>query len=624
MIFSKKTPREIINQYKLFYIPYYQREYVWEGRNNSDSRTTYNKFILDIANEYFENPSSKYFIGNLAFNYTNITEVVDGQQRITTLVLLLCILADNFCSEKIKMFNQSVVYDNSSNFIIQEEQYLTNEIEGTLSYKKYPGTDYKIELDKAVSRTIDLINRYYGNKSVPEFDGLYSYILDNVEAIIIEFNHSKDALRYFLNINSFSIKLTPDEIFLTILSQALKISRNNSTIYDLKKQLISITNRFEKIKTNDMIKIFLNSYYKNDKDINEINSLDVGKWMAYFHYDVYSQFPEANSFCINFIQYLIDIEKILTHFQAKNHPLDRRSPIFLTYSLLKYQNYDDLVQILLVLFKNRHNYSNANIFDTSKNISITILEDLAKRINLTIIHNYLRDSTSRLDLLHSNIEIDYISKQPILSIQEIIMNIKASVNNIFSLTYMRDPQSNPKPQLKDKSRTILVVLALQQSLLSFKVDNTNSFFAYVDYIINSGNFTIEHLYSIKEYSDNSRKDNWINYKNKFKNSQDFDNVRALFENLTLLNKSSNSSANDSMIYDKFVKYKNAHDIFGYGDEFLVQSLVDGSNYYLNPKILSLVLPERKLTNVKQNTWEHSITNRPFIIKLIEMALDELN
>lgn len=102
MNYSKKTFKEIIEEYLVFHIPYYQRDYVWEGKKNQDSRATYNKFILDIANEFFENPSARYFIGNIALNKTNITEIVDGQQRVTTLVLLLCILADNFCTENKK------------------------------------------------------------------------------------------------------------------------------------------------------------------------------------------------------------------------------------------------------------------------------------------------------------------------------------------------------------------------------------------------------------------------------------------------------------------------------------------------------------------------------------------
>jgi hypothetical protein len=622
--YYKKTFHEVIQEYSVFHIPYYQRDYVWEGKNNLDSRTTYNKFILDIANEYFENPNTRYFIGNIAVNKTNISEIVDGQQRITTIVLFMCILADNFCSYIKKTENKSRIYDSSRDFIIQESQYLTREIEGSLFYKPFTGTGERIELDKAISRTIDLIKRHFGSKSIPEFDGLYDYLLNNVEAIILEYNNTKDALRYFLNINSFSIKLTPDEIFLTILSQALKVSRNFKTIYDVKKTLKKLEDRFDKIKTNDIISIFINAYYKDDKDIIDLKNLDVGKWMSYYHNDVYSQYPEAEDFCKCFVQYLIDLEEILNFYEGKNVTSNLGSSFYLTYALLKYQNYDDLVELLTVVFKKRHNYRTNDIYESgSKKLSMLLLEDVSKRINLTIFNNYLRDWNKRLDLLTTNIEVDTTTKLPKLSLTDILVNTKASINNIFSLTYMTDPQSTPKPQIKDKSRIIQAIFSLQQGFLSFIGNNSNPLFAYIDNILNSGTFTIEHLYSIKEYSNTARNQKWVTLKKKFNTATEFDNERSLYENLTLLNRSSNSSANDSMIYDKFIKYKNAHAILGFGDEYLVQSLVDNSNYYTNPSILAIGLPDRKITNIRENTWEHSDNNRLFNIILIEKALTAL-
>ncbi|MDY0138845.1 MAG: DUF262 domain-containing protein [Candidatus Izemoplasmatales bacterium] len=624
MNFSKKTVREIIDEYKVFHVPYYQREYVWEGKNNQDSRTTYNKFIIDIANEYFDKPNARYFIGNIAVNKTSISEIVDGQQRITTLVLFLCILADNFCSRTIKAKNKTVVYNASSTFIIQESQYLTRELEGSLNYKLFTGTGERIELDKTISKSIALINRHYSRKSEPEFDGLYNYILNNVEAIILEYNNTKDALRYFLNINSFSIKLTPDEIFLTILSQALKVSRSAQTIYDVKQSIKDIENSFDKIKTNDIISIFINAYYKADKDISDLKTLDVGKWMSYYHNDVYSEYPEAKDFCDNFSQYLIDLKEILNYYQCKTVSPNLSSPIYLTYALLKYERYLDLVELLTVVLKNRHNYRTDNIYEAgTKSLSQDLMEDLSKRINYTLYNNYLRDSNKRLDLLTTNIELETTTKNPKLTLNDILINTKGSINSIFSLTYMTDPQSNPKPQIKDKSRIIQAIFSLQQGFLSFTANKSNSYYAYIDNCLNSGSFTIEHLFSIKEFTDTVRIDNWKKIKGKFNNSTDFDNERSLFENLTLLNGPSNSSANDLEIYNKFTKYKNAHSILGSGDEFLVQSLVDGSNFYSNPNIITLGLPERKITNISHNTWEHSANNRSFNILLLEKSLEAL-
>jgi hypothetical protein len=187
---------------------------------------------------------------------------------------------------------------------------------------------------------------------------------------------------------------------------------------------------------------------------------------------------------------------------------------------------------------------------------------------------------------------------------------------------MTDPQSNPKPNIPDQSRLIKVVLAFEQGYLSYIGDSNYSLYQYIGSCL-SGDFDIEHLYSKNEYADPIRLRTWQNNKGKFNSGNDFDYERSNFENLSLLNASANRSANDNAIYDKFIKYKNAHSIMSTGNEYLVQSLVDGSNYYTNTNIMALGLPTRKITAIVQNTWEHSVSNRNFTIQLLELVIKAL-
>ena len=633
----EKTIRELIDGkntvkgYKPFHIPYYQREYVWEGKNRKNNGRNFDKFIMDIANEYFDKgDSSSYFVGNIAFCKTDITEVVDGQQRITTLVLFLSILADNFCTISKRAEHQKLVYNGKQedmNFIIQESDYLTKELVGSLGYNPegYTGTGKRIELDKTIARAIEFIKRHYGSKSQAEFDGLYNYILDKVSVILLEYNNQKDALRYFLNINSLSIELSPEEIFLTIFSQALNISRSTKTIYEVKNVLESITNNYDKIKLNDILKIFLTAYYKDDKDMNsnELDALNVGKWLSYYHIDVYSDQLIAQDFCVAFLQYLTDLEEILKYLQGRHASLVKTSPLYLSFALLKYEGYSDLVEVLTALFKQRNNYKTTNIYISGKKeLDILKLEDIAKRLNLTLINNYLRNANKRVTGFIENIEFDNKTKIEKLSLNDIVTNSKTNIQQVFSLTYMTHPQSDPKPNIKDLSRIIKVILSLQQGYLSFIGDGKDSLYRYIESCL-TGNFTIEHLYSKNEYAQPLRLNNWKTLKNKFISPAEFDIDRSNFENLSLLNASANSSASDNNIYDKFVKYNNAHNILSTGNEYLIQSLVDESHYYENQNIMALGLPERKITNINQNTWEHSSNNRAFTIKLLELVLEEL-
>ncbi|KAF3977606.1 MAG: DUF262 domain-containing protein [Methylococcales symbiont of Iophon sp. n. MRB-2018] len=79
-----------------FHIPVYQRVYTWDAENQI-------KRLLDdiiaFGKEYEDAPRAIYYIGNaIVKNQTRgfIDErvVIDGQQRITTTILILCAIRD--------------------------------------------------------------------------------------------------------------------------------------------------------------------------------------------------------------------------------------------------------------------------------------------------------------------------------------------------------------------------------------------------------------------------------------------------------------------------------------------------------------------------------------------------
>lgn len=88
---GQKNLMELFNGDKIFIIPKYQRAYAW-GEKQLD------EFLDDIHNQ---NKSSRYFFGTILFEEKNPIdgyeqiEIVDGQQRITTLVIFMKILLKN-------------------------------------------------------------------------------------------------------------------------------------------------------------------------------------------------------------------------------------------------------------------------------------------------------------------------------------------------------------------------------------------------------------------------------------------------------------------------------------------------------------------------------------------------
>ena len=74
-----------------FIVPDYQREYVWKVDDQVE------QFLIDIENEFEPKSDNQksYFIGSIIIVENNGKfDVIDGQQRLTTIILSLCAFRD--------------------------------------------------------------------------------------------------------------------------------------------------------------------------------------------------------------------------------------------------------------------------------------------------------------------------------------------------------------------------------------------------------------------------------------------------------------------------------------------------------------------------------------------------
>ncbi len=85
---GQKTISELFDGRKIFNIPKYQRAYAWEEEQLKD-------FVEDIENQ---KSNRSYFFGTILLQEQDkhegfeIIDIVDGQQRITTLVMFMKLL----------------------------------------------------------------------------------------------------------------------------------------------------------------------------------------------------------------------------------------------------------------------------------------------------------------------------------------------------------------------------------------------------------------------------------------------------------------------------------------------------------------------------------------------------
>lgn len=118
IICQKKIIMEVFDMW--YKIPSYQRPYVWDTEQVT-------ALLEDTYSAYQSRPTSEYFLGSmvLKINYikeTNLSydehEILDGQQRLTTLFLIMAVIRD--------LSVNPVIKDVCKKFIFQEENPFTN------------------------------------------------------------------------------------------------------------------------------------------------------------------------------------------------------------------------------------------------------------------------------------------------------------------------------------------------------------------------------------------------------------------------------------------------------------------------------------------------------------------
>ncbi len=199
-----------------FVVPDYQREYVWQVDDQIE------QFLIDIDDEY--DPHAKqqtsYFIGSIiVVKNGEKYDVIDGQQRLTTIVISLCALRDVLqqCErEHLLTGNQPKLLESVkewlSNYDLASDQtqprlelqyaessgYLLNVIEQT----PYQG-DITSSIDK-MQRAFERISSHFNEYKIQGINSLVSYaryFMTGIDLVVIESEDLSSALKIFETIN---------------------------------------------------------------------------------------------------------------------------------------------------------------------------------------------------------------------------------------------------------------------------------------------------------------------------------------------------------------------------------------------------------------------------------------
>lgn len=191
-----------------YQIPIYQRNYAW-------TKTEVEQLIMDIndyVKENSETNTKNYYIGTLVVFQKNINgkkvfETIDGQQRLTTLSVLLSVLKNEF--EKEITFNHLLEYES-------------REISTKTLACIYDGSINKIEdLNYAMENAYKVLKNALKDIDIDEF---VKYLLNNVKILRVNVPQDTDLNHYFEIMNNRGEQLEKHEV---LKARMLKKLNNN-------------------------------------------------------------------------------------------------------------------------------------------------------------------------------------------------------------------------------------------------------------------------------------------------------------------------------------------------------------------------------------------------------------
>ncbi|MEI0612647.1 DUF262 domain-containing protein [Brachyspira pilosicoli] len=237
---NKITLKDLSNKKWNFIIPNYQRGYKWSEKNINA--------LLDDINSIGENNEKEHCLHNLTVikyeeNNTKYIEVIDGQQRLTTIFLIFNYLKYN---EKKLKINYTLDYqirwetkhflDNKLNDVIKkikEEYKETKDLFEEIKNTKITNIDDKSTYNKQdiyfICNVLFFINKWFNdnpnNNIINNFDKTYFYEHDLTDREI-------KGETIFANLNSGKIDLTDIELIKAdlIINISKQKSENNNDV----------------------------------------------------------------------------------------------------------------------------------------------------------------------------------------------------------------------------------------------------------------------------------------------------------------------------------------------------------------------------------------------------------
>ena len=236
----------------LYRIPQYQRPYKWVNEQVEQ--------LWDDIFEAYESSIDNYFLGSIitarASDETGYIDVVDGQQRLTTLMILFCVLRDNF---------PDINKEDNQNLLTIDIVAIKNAI--TLNDKFD-----RLRLFTHLNHQSEFSTTILEEGATKEIESFFKYQLKNDQEPIYKFRNTATIFKNKLS----ALKEKERGNFVNYLFNKVQLIRIDCSNRDFAIKLFQVLNdRGMDLTAADLIKSYLigelNFQLKNEIDLLKIN-----------------------------------------------------------------------------------------------------------------------------------------------------------------------------------------------------------------------------------------------------------------------------------------------------------------------------------------------------------------
>jgi uncharacterized protein with ParB-like and HNH nuclease domain len=268
-IFNSHNQNGCLQQYEsdLYHIPAYQRGYKWASTKNGAVTILLN----DLWNAFlgFEDQEKKEYylqyitVKKVRVEHRNCLEVIDGQQRLTTLSILLAVLSIKL--EQVNISKNKLDYairDNFFNDYVYQPQVLNDLLSST-----WNDISQNKELNKQdlfyIYAALQKCDSFFINK--PKLDAFYNYLISHVKIIVNSVENHIESETVFKNLNSNKVPLTEAELIKGLLITKIGRQHSNSfkEVMEIRSNVGKYWDELSSWANKGVIKSF---YFNNTKD----------------------------------------------------------------------------------------------------------------------------------------------------------------------------------------------------------------------------------------------------------------------------------------------------------------------------------------------------------------------